>query len=51
MAESERLRGNRSPVTNYKVGDGSVKDLFKYIMGEDLDVKKIRSKRKQLLLV
>jgi len=47
MAESERLRGNRSPVTNYKVGDGSVKDLFKYIMGEDLDVKKIRSKRKQ----
>lgn len=47
MAESERLRGNRSPVTNYKVGDGSVKDLFRYIMGDDLDVKKIKPKRKQ----
>jgi hypothetical protein len=47
MAESERLRGSRPPVTNYKVGDGSVKDLFRYIMGEDLDVKKIRPKRKQ----
>jgi hypothetical protein len=47
MAESERLRGNRSPVTNYKVGDGSIKDLFRYIMGDDLDVKKIKPKRKQ----
>jgi len=47
MAESERLRGNKSPVTNYKVGDGSVKDLFKYIMGDDLEVKKIKPKKKQ----
>ena len=47
MAESERMRGNRSPVTNYKVGDGSVKDLFKYILGEDLEVKKIKPKTKQ----
>lgn len=47
MAESERMRGNRPPVTNYKVGDGSVKDLFKYILGEDLEVKKIKPKTKQ----
>lgn len=47
MAESERMRGNRSPVTNYKVGDGSVKDLFRYILGEDLEVKKIKPKTKQ----
>ena len=47
MAESERLRGSKSPVTNYKVGDGSIKDLFRYIMGDDLDVKKIKPKRKQ----
>jgi len=47
MAESERMRGNRSPVTNYKVGDGSVKDLFRYILGEDLEVKKIKPKQKQ----
>ena len=47
MAQSERLRGSRSPVVNYIVGDGSVKDLFRYIMGDDLDVKKIKPKRKQ----
>jgi hypothetical protein len=47
MAESERLRGSKPPVTNYKVGDGSVKDLFRYILGEDLEVKKIRPKQKQ----
>jgi hypothetical protein len=47
MAESERLRGSRSPVVNYKVGDGSIRDLFRYIVGEDLVVKKIRPKRKQ----
>lgn len=47
MAQSERLRGSRSPVVNYKVGDGSIRDLFRYIVGEDLVVKKIRPKRKQ----
>ena len=41
MAESERMRGNRPPVTNYKVGDGSVKDLFRYIIGEDMPVQKL----------
>jgi len=47
MAQSERLRGSRSPVLNYKVGNGSIRDLFRYIVGEDLVVKKIRPKRKQ----
>ena len=47
MAQSKRLRGSRSPVVNYKVGDGSIRDLFRYIVGEDLVVKKIRPKRKQ----
>ena len=51
MAQSERLRGSRSPVVNYKVGDGSVKDLFRYIMGEDLVVKKIKPKRKQTKVI
>tara|TARA_Y100000361_G_scaffold113982_1_gene104389 strand:+ start:76 stop:984 length:909 start_codon:yes stop_codon:yes gene_type:complete len=46
MAESERMRGNRSPVTNYKVGDGSVKDLFRYIMGDELPVKKFGRNKK-----
>jgi len=46
MAESERLRGSKSPVTNYKVGDGSVKDLFKYIMGDELPVKKLGRNKK-----
>lgn len=47
MAESERLRGSKPPVANYKVGDGSIKDLFKYILGADLEVKKIKPKKKQ----
>jgi len=46
MAESERLRGSKSPTTNYKVGDGSVKDLFKYIMGDELPVKKLGRNKK-----
>ena len=46
MAESERMRGNRPPVTNYKVGDGSVKDLFRYIIGEDMPVQKLNGKKK-----
>jgi len=46
MAESERMRGNRPPVAKYKVGDGSVGDLFRYIVGEDLPVKKMNGKKK-----
>ena len=33
MAESERLKGSKSPVTDYKVGNGGIRDLFKYILG------------------
>jgi len=33
MAKSERLRGSKSPVTDYKVGNGGIRDLFKYILG------------------
>jgi len=33
MAKSERLRGSKSPVTDYKIGNGGIRDLFKYIMG------------------
>ena len=35
MADSERMRGNRSPVTDYKIGNGGIRDLFKYILGDD----------------
>ena len=35
MAESERLRGSKSPVTDYKVGNGGIRDLFRYILGSD----------------
>lgn len=33
MAKSERTRGNKPPVTDYKIGNGGIRDLFKYIMG------------------
>ena len=33
MAQSERTRGNKPPVTDYKIGNGGIRDLFKYIMG------------------
>ena len=33
MAQSERTRGSKSPVTDYKVGNGGIRDLFKYILG------------------
>ena len=35
MADSERMRGNRSPVTDYKIGNCGIRDLFKYILGDD----------------
>ena len=35
MAESERLKGSKSPVTDYKVGNGGIRDLFRYILGSD----------------
>ena len=35
MADSERMRRNRSPVTDYKIGNGGIRDLFKYILGDD----------------
>ena len=35
MAQSERTRGSRSPVTDYKIGNGGVRDLFKYILGSE----------------
>jgi len=35
MADSERMRGNRPPVTDYKIGNGGIRDLFKYILGDD----------------
>jgi hypothetical protein len=42
MAESERLKGNRSPVTDYKIGNGGVKDLFKYLMGDSATRKSMK---------
>ena len=33
MAESERLKGNRPPVADYKIGNGGVRDLLRYILG------------------
>ena len=35
MAESERLKGNRPPVADYKIGNGGVRDLLRYILGDE----------------
>ena len=35
MAESERLKGNRPPVADYKIGNGGVRDLLRYILGNE----------------
>ena len=42
MAESERLKGSRSPVTDYKIGNGGVRDLFKYLMGDSATRKSMK---------
>jgi len=42
-----RGTGPTTPAANYKVGDGSIRDLLLYILGEDKQVKKLEPKKKQ----